>query len=83
MIVDRTTLDVRPLADELLRTVSGAYDTEVERAPLSWSNELALHVVEVKTTDPEPDLVNLAAPFQAEVREIGRRLAPMGARVMP
>lgn len=83
MIVDRATLDVRPLADELLKTVSGAYDTEVEREPLSWSNELALHVVEVKTTNPEPDLVNLAGPFQAEVREIARRLASMGARVMP
>ena len=83
MIVDSATLDVRPIADELLKAVSGRYDTEVERGRISWSNELALHVIELKTTDPEPGLAGLGAAFQQEVAAIERCLAPLGARLLP
>jgi len=83
MIVDGATLDVRPVADELLRTFHGTYDTEVERGAISWSNELALHVVELKTTHPVPRLAGLARQFQAQVADALDRLAPMGARLLP
>jgi gamma-glutamyl:cysteine ligase YbdK (ATP-grasp superfamily) len=83
MIVDSATLDVRPVADELLRTFHGTYDTEVERGAIGWSNELALHVIELKTAEPVPSLTGLARQFQAEVADALDRLAPMRARLLP
>ncbi len=82
MIVDAETLDVRPIADELFRSVAGEYVSDVERGPITWSNELVSHVVELKTTAPAPTLDGLAELFQGEVREINRLLEPMGARLL-
>lgn len=83
MIVDRQTLSVLPIADELLRQVAGSYVAEVRRGMLAWSNELVLHLVELKNASPNPALEPLPANFQAEVREINRLLEPLGARLMP
>lgn len=89
MIVDRGSLDVRPIADELLRAAAGiapgddAYTMEVERGDIAWSNELALHVIEMKTNGPSPTLEGLAERFQANVARMNELLQPMHARVMP
>lgn len=84
MIVDARTLDVRPITDELIRAACGKYEGEIERADgISWSNELALHVVELKTTEPARELGDLGARFAGSVREINALLGPMGARLMP
>ncbi|MBM3880886.1 MAG: glutamate--cysteine ligase [Verrucomicrobia bacterium] len=83
MIVDADTLDVRPLSDELIRSVTGAYDADVERGRFCWSNELVLHVIEFKTNGPATALPGLARGFQAEVAAAQRQLDIWGARLMP
>jgi hypothetical protein len=83
MIVDRATLSVRPVADELLRTEAGAYESEIEVGDLAWSNELALHVLEFKTPQPEPRLQGLAARFADHVRSANERLAAFDAMLLP
>lgn len=83
MIVDRQTLAVRPIADRLLRDDQGAVVNELQRGAMAWSNELVLHVIEIKNGIPAPDLAALVATFQTEVGEIDRRLAAEGARLMP
>ncbi len=83
MIVDAETLSVLPVADRVLHAVAGEYAGEVELGAISWSNELALHVIELRTTGPAPGLGGLAARFQESVREINALLAPMGGRLMP
>ena len=83
MIVDADSLDVRPLSDELIRTLTGVYRSDVDRGPFTWSNELVLHVLEFKTTDPAPSLRGLATAFQAEVIEANHRLRPFAARLLP
>ena len=87
MIVDRETLDVRPVADALFRVATGAEAADVEPdgpdGAISWSNELALHVVELKTQRPAPSLDGLWEPFQSHVRRIDDLLAPMGCRLLP
>lgn len=84
MIVDRSSLSVRPIADSLLRDeASGGVANEVERGLLAWSNELALHVVEVKNPRPCAALAMLPEAFQDEVRQINQRLALLGACLMP
>lgn len=83
MIVDRQTLSVLPVADTLLRAASGRNGTEVDRGRFGWSNEIVLHLVELKNRRPEPALESLAAGFQAEVAAVNRMLAPLGACLMP
>jgi gamma-glutamyl:cysteine ligase YbdK (ATP-grasp superfamily) len=83
MIVDRQTLAVMPIADALLQAAAGGKVSEVDRGRFGWSNEIVLHLVEIKNARPDPALEPLAAGFQAEVAAINRMLESMGARLMP
>jgi gamma-glutamyl:cysteine ligase YbdK (ATP-grasp superfamily) len=83
MIVDASTLGVRPIADEVLRSSDGAITGEIERGATNWSNELVAHVVELKVSEPACSLDDLPQLFQTEIREINARLSPHGARLMP
>lgn len=87
MIVDRDTLDVRPICDKLLREASGGEDT-ADYEPdgpdgIGWCNELALHVVELKTASPARSLSPLAGMFADHVRRVDALLAPMNAMLLP
>lgn len=83
MIVDADSLDVRPITDQLMQAVAGEITGELERGPITWSNELVAHVVELKVTEPAHDYSGLAEAFQNDVRVINANLAPLGARLMP
>jgi gamma-glutamyl:cysteine ligase YbdK (ATP-grasp superfamily) len=83
MIVDRETLSVLPIADELLRAVAGKYEDEIEQGPLRWSNEMVLHVVELKTNGPVPSLSGLDGTFAGHVTRINELLRPLGGTLMP
>jgi gamma-glutamyl:cysteine ligase YbdK (ATP-grasp superfamily) len=50
---------------------------------LSWSNELVLHVVELKTNGPAADLAPLPDLFSRDVRRINELLREMGGRLLP
>lgn len=82
MIVDRETLAVRPIADELLRGIAGEYVDDIERGEFGWSNELVCHVIELKTNGPTPSLAGLSAGFHGEIRYINERLRPTGAMLL-
>lgn len=83
MIVDRTALDVRPIADELLRAPDGAWRNDVERGDFGWSNELVAHLVEIKNNDPRTPLEALHRGFVREVAEVNEQLSRLGAELMP
>lgn len=83
MIVDAATLSVRPICDEVLRAQSGSYESEIELGELAWSNELALHVIELKTNGPAGTLANLHRPFQDHVARVNGLLAEFDARLLP
>jgi gamma-glutamyl:cysteine ligase YbdK (ATP-grasp superfamily) len=83
MIVDAATLDVRPFADRLILAEHGAVENEIERGAFAWSNELARHVVELKTNGPVARLDGLARGFAEEIARIDALLAPHGARLLP
>ena len=83
MIVDAGSLAVAPIADRLLDAAGSEDGSDVERGPVAWSNELALHVVELKTNGPVARLGGAAAAMQGNIDEIGRLLEGMGARLMP
>ena len=63
MIVDRKNLDVLPVTDKVLYQVAGDYVQELEQGAVAWSNELALHVIELKTNGPASSLSGLAEAF--------------------
>lgn len=89
MIADRASLDVVPSCDRLIATVSGEPVTELERGAIAWSNELALHVLELKTNGPAPTLAGLSGHFHREVLVANEVLSTLetkggdGARLMP
>jgi gamma-glutamyl:cysteine ligase YbdK (ATP-grasp superfamily) len=83
MIVDRDTLTIKPITDELLRHELGDYGSDVERGIVSWSNELVLHVVELKSTRPERDLPALMKQFAENVKYMNTILKKWNAMLMP
>ncbi|MBL8748894.1 MAG: glutamate--cysteine ligase [Planctomycetes bacterium] len=82
-VVDRTTFVVRPIVDELLKHFAGSYSGDFDDGPISWSNELALHVVELKTNGPAPSLAGVASAFQRSLLRVEGALESMGARLLP
>jgi carboxylate-amine ligase len=82
MIVDRGTLDVKPVADELLKAMTGSY-SDFENGMVTWSNELVLHVIEIKCTKPEGDLGRLAEAFHENVQLINQVLTKWNAMLLP
>lgn len=83
MVVDRRTLAVRPIVDLLLRHFAGQTTGDFDDGAISWSNELALHVVELKTNGPAPTLRGAAAEFQRSVGRLEAALAGMDAMLLP
>lgn len=87
MVVDADTLDVRPIADQLFEQVAGEPVSDIEpddpETGIGWSNELALHVVELKTPRPVPSLDPLPQRFQEHIRKVNALLADMNARLLP
>jgi len=83
MIVDAETLDVKPVCDELIAAVAGEAVSEVELGPIAWSNELTLHVLELKTNGPAGTLDGLSALFHESVILANEKAAALGARLMP
>jgi len=83
MIVARADLSIQPLSDQVLHAIAGSYESEVEVGEVSWSNELALHVIELKTTEPATTLESWPARFNASVVRINEILRPHGACLMP
>jgi gamma-glutamyl:cysteine ligase YbdK (ATP-grasp superfamily) len=85
MLVEHASLDVAPIAGRVLQESSGADKpvNECARGDLGWSNELVMHVIELKNRRPNADLRNLGKHFQDEVVAMNRLLERFGARLMP
>jgi gamma-glutamyl:cysteine ligase YbdK (ATP-grasp superfamily) len=83
MIVHQETLDVLPVSDKLLERAAGKIVNEVSRYGMAWSNELALHVIEIKTDGPVSSFQDLGTIFQQEVRVMNGALEAFNARLMP
>lgn len=83
MIVDRETLGVQPLADAVLRDDEGRIRSDIDRGATGWSNEVVLHLIELKNPRPSADLGALHAAFEADIGELNRVLATHHARLMP
>jgi len=86
MLVDRQSLDVRSIADIILpnarREVAATGARAETHGAIDWSNELALHVIEIKNICPGP-LMGLAEIFQKQISLLDTGLKAHNACLMP
>lgn len=83
MIVSSADLSVLPVSDALLTAAAGELTQDYEEGDIAWSNELVLHVIELKTNGPTNSLEGLDGLFHREILKINNILAPLGGRLMP
>ncbi len=83
MIVDKTTLAVRPISDFVLRDESGAIQNELEFEKTCWSNELVKHVIELKTNGPAVLTRDLIGTFHSDLQKINTVLSRENCCIMP
>jgi gamma-glutamyl:cysteine ligase YbdK (ATP-grasp superfamily) len=83
MIVDKSTLAIQPIADELLKQELGTYGSEFENGLVTWSNEIVLHVMELKSTKPELNLNAIENAFADEIKRINVLLEKWNAMLLP
>lgn len=83
MIVDKNTLNVKAIADKLLYAATNEHVSEATFGQIAWSNELALHVIEMKCAEPANAINGLAQAFHAQVKKMNELLAPFDACLLP
>ncbi len=83
MIVDKDSLLVKPIADELLKYELGEIGSDFENGIVTWSNELVLHVIEIKSSKPEADLETLEKEFEKNIFRINGILSKWNAMLLP
>ncbi len=83
MIVREDNLDVLPICDLVLEKAAGEIINEVEMGKLSWSNELVLHVIELKTNGPVQNISALDKTFLNGVQHVNSLLKPLGGVLLP
>jgi len=83
MLVDLVSLDVRSDVDLILKAASGSFVSDYEDGAITWSNELVRHVMEVKVTQPVPNLAGLTTEFQRSLCRINQLAGDIPARLLP
>lgn len=83
MVVARDRLSVLPVTDQIMKKVTGAYVSDFAAGPIAWSNEMVLHVLELKTNGPVASLADLPEKFSSSIRYINDILADMNGMLMP
>ncbi|MFG0262022.1 MAG: glutamate-cysteine ligase family protein [Novipirellula sp. JB048] len=87
VIVDRVTLAVQSCADRVLQSLSHVphdhFPADFSAGLCSWSNELALHVIELKISDPIANLTRLSTAFEHAVEAVDPVLETLGLRLLP
>lgn len=83
MIANRDSFDIYPVSDKVLQSAAGITVNEFPRGDFAWSNELVLHVIEIKTNGPAVKLETLGGSFHKEVLAIQKILEEQNALLLP
>ena len=83
MIVDRDSLQIKSISDDLLKHKLGTYRNDFENGIVSWSNERVLHVIKIKSTKPESNFNTLENAFVDNIKQINKILSLWNAMLMP
>ncbi|QAR32507.1 glutamate--cysteine ligase [Geovibrio thiophilus] len=83
MIVSKDGLGVLPVSDQLLKAAAGEITQCFEHGAVGWSNELVLHVIELKTNGPAKEISGLDTQFAENIAKINAILSGSGGMLMP
>lgn len=89
MLVDRDTLAVQPESDAILAALNSDSLSEEEHASeailgdIALSNELVLHVLELKNNGPKPVTAPVAAQFQQAIQQLQPVLEHHNLQLLP
>lgn len=83
MVVQKSSLKVTPIVDQLLTKKNGSLTSDIENGEIAWSNELVAHVIEIKTNGPTANLNDLSTHFHKNVVEMNAILQNLDAQLLP
>ncbi len=83
MIVNRDSLDVMPICDQVIESLAGEISNDFSLGRIDISNELVLHVIEFKCNGPQKDLVLMQKDFQEQITAINGVLEKWNACLLP
>lgn len=64
MLVDKDSLNIQPKSDLILSALAGEIASEVALGDIAVSNELVMHVLELKNNGPKPPHASIGESFQ-------------------
>ncbi|MBA2711679.1 MAG: glutamate--cysteine ligase [Tatlockia sp.] len=83
MLVDRDTLNVQPVSDVILKSLAGKLVNEIALEDIAISNELVMHVLELKNNGPKPPNAPIAQQFQQAINSLQPLLAQHNLLLLP
>ena len=83
MIADKHSLAVKPISDRVFFNTTGYYVTDYTNGLIEWSNELSLHVIELKSSEPTTDINTLSGEFASNIAQINDILSSQNALLLP
>jgi len=83
MLVDKDTLDIRPLSDLILKNLAGSQVNEIALGNIALSNELVMHVLELKNNGPKPPDSPIAHDFQKTIAALQPILSQYNLMLLP
>lgn len=83
MLVDANTLNVRAASDTLLEALAGKVVNEFALGDIAISNELVMHVLELKNNGPKPPHSAIAQQFQQTILQLQPLLKQHNLLLLP
>lgn len=83
MIVDKSSMQIRTISDEILFESAGEGASDFKDGDITWSNELVLHVIELKTSAPVSSLLGLESSFHKSLNKVNCLLEKHNAHLLP
>lgn len=83
MLVDKDSLDIQPKSDLILKALAGEQVNEVALGDIALSNELVMHVLELKTNGPKAPGPAIAQGFQQAIDGLQPLLAQHNLELLP
>jgi gamma-glutamyl:cysteine ligase YbdK (ATP-grasp superfamily) len=83
MLVDKESLNVQPRSDILLHALAQEWVNEVALGDIAVSNELVMHVLELKNNGPKPPGSAIADQFQKAIEDLQPLLSKHNLQLLP